>query len=340
MSTQLALPDIERGPRIRSWVLIALTNLISMSCMFFVLSGAGLSHIWSEVQRMHWRWVAGAVVLDSCVYLLHGWRWKIMLAPIARVPFVQAVEAIYVGLFANETIPLRAGELIRCFLLSKSTDIPLSVTLASAVIERIFDGVWLMACFFWALHMGHLPGVLVKAGYVLGVLIVVCSCIIGYAMYARKQAIDLVFGIAWPRWFDTLIDDLHLIGHSRFLYYAFVLSAFYMLAQMLPIYALVQANNLNVAWTASFTIMVLLRLSSVVPQAPGNLGSFQWVTFRTLVVFGIAAGHAKRFSLILWAVLTIPLMVIGFVALALEGINMTHLHREATSAAQSHKNGG
>ena len=73
------------------------------------------------------------------------------------------------------------------------------------------------------------------------------------------------------------------------------------------------------------------------PQAPGNLGSFQWVTFRTLVMFGLAAGHAKRFSLILWAVVTIPLIVIGFIALALEGINMTHLHKEATAAAQSPK---
>jgi hypothetical protein len=253
------------------------------------------------------------------------------------VPFLQAVEAIYVGLFANEVVPLRAGELIRCFLLSKSTEIPLSVTFASAVIERIFDGVWLMACFFFTLHMGRLPGVLVKGGYVLGVLIVICSCILGYAMYAKKQSMDLLFGMSWPRWFNTLIEDLHLIGHSRYLYYAFFISGIYIFAQMLPIYALVQANKLDVPWTASFTMMVLLRLSSVVPQAPGNLGSFQWVTFRTLVMFGLAAGHAKRFSLILWAVVTIPLIVIGFIALALEGINMSHLHKEATAAAQSRK---
>lgn len=318
-------------------MILILTNVISITCMFFVLSGAGLSHIWSEVQHMHWGWVSAAVALDCCVYLLHGWRWKLMLAPVARVPYLQAVEAIYVGLFANETIPLRAGELIRCFLLSKSAEIPLSVSFASAVIERIFDGVWLMVCFFFTLHMGRLPGVLVKGGYVLGVLIVIFSSVIGYAMYARKQSIDLVLGMSWPRWFNRLIEDLHLIGHSRYLYYAFFISGIYIFAQMLPIYALVQASHLDVPWTASFTMMVLLRLSSVVPQAPGNLGSFQWVTFRTLMVFGLAAGHAKRFSLILWAVVTIPLIVIGFIALALEGINMTHLHREASAAANQRR---
>ncbi len=302
--------------------------------MAWVLNGAGLGRIWGEVRHMHWSWVCGAVAFDVCVYLIHGWRWKVLLTPIRRVPFTYTVEAIYVGLFANEVLPLRAGELIRCFLLSKSSTIPLSITFASALIERMFDGVWLMACFFFCLQMGRLPGVLLKGGYILGVLIVLCAILLGWGMYNHKQSLGPIFGIKWPRWFDTLIADLHLIGHSRYLYFAFLLSGAYMLAQILPIYAVVKANGLDVPWTASFTMMVLLRLSSIVPQAPGNLGSFQWVTARTLIMFGMASAHAKRFSLILWAVVTLPLIVIGFIAVTLEGINMTHLHKEATAAAE------
>ena len=308
--------------------------------MAWVLNGAGLTHIWGEVGHMRWRWVLLAVVADIFVYLLHGWRWQLLLAPIQAIPFRYSVEAIYVGLFANEVLPLRAGELIRCFLLSKSSDIPMSVTFASALIERIFDGIWLMACFFYCLHLGRLPGVLVKGGYILGIIIVVLSAILGYAMYARKQSLDLFFGMSWPRWFNTLIEDLHLIGHSRYLYFSFLVSGLYMLSQALPIYFLVHANRLPVPWTASFTMMVLLRLSSIVPQAPGNLGSFQWVTARTLIMFGMAVGHAKRFSLILWAVVTIPLIIIGFVALTVAGVDMTHLRREATAAASNRKKNG
>ena len=338
LSTQTAtLTPIERSRKIRSWTIIIFTNLLSLICMAWVLNGAGLQHIWGEIQHMHWRWVCIAVGCDITVYLLHGWRWKLLLRPIERMPFAQAVEAIYVGLFANEVLPLKAGELIRCFLLSKSAEIPLSVTFASALIERIFDGIWLMVCFFLCPHMGRLPGVLLKGGYILGIMIVILAVVLACAMYAKKQSLDLVFGLSWPHWFDTLIEDLHLIGHSRYLYFSFFVSGAYMLMQVLPIYALVKANGLAVPWTASFTMMVLLRLSSIVPQAPGNLGSFQWVTARTLIMFGLAAGHAKRFSLILWAVVTIPLIVIGFVALALEGLNMTHLHREAAAAANKDK---
>jgi glycosyltransferase 2 family protein len=334
------LSSVESTKKFRAWAIIIATNLISLVCMGWVLNGAGLQHIWGEVRHMRWHWVLFAVVCDVCVYLLHGCRWKLLLEPIRRVPYLQAFEAIYVGLFTNEVFPLRAGELVRCFLLSKSASIPLSVTFASALIERIFDGIWLMACFFFCLQTVRLPGMLVKGGYILGALIVIASLILGYAMYAKKQSLGLVFGLSWPKWFDTLIEDLQLIGHSRYLYFSFIVSGFYLLAQILPIYALVQANNLAVPWMASFTMMVLLRLSSIIPQAPGNLGSFQWVTARTLMIFGLGAGHAKRFSLILWAVVTLPLIVIGFVAVTMEGINMTHLHREATTAAKQRNGEG
>ena len=284
-----------RNNKFRSWAIIILANLVSLICMSWVLKDAGLSKIWSEVHHMNWRWVIFALIFDAAVYLLHGLRWQMILRPIAKVPYLQTVIAIYVGLFTNEVFPLRAGELVRCFLLSKSTEIPLSVTFASALIERIFDGIWLMACFFVTLKMGHLPGVLLKGGYFLGALIVVLTAVLAFAMYARKQSLDKVFGIAWPKWFDTLIDDLHLIGHSRYLYFAFAVSGVYLLGQILPIYCLVRANVLPVSWMASFTMMVLLRLSSVVPQAPGNLGAFQWVAARTLMMFGLARRMRKGF---------------------------------------------
>ncbi|HMF78619.1 MAG TPA: lysylphosphatidylglycerol synthase transmembrane domain-containing protein [Bryobacteraceae bacterium] len=338
MSTQTVPPrPVGRTKKFRAWAIVIITNLISLVCMGWVINGASLNRIWSEMRHMHWAWVTAAIVCDTAVYLLHGWRWTLLLRPVARIPFLQALPAIYVGLFANEVFPLRAGELIRCFLLSKSAKLSLSVTFASAVIERIFDGIWLMACFFVALQMGRLPGVLVKAGYILGILILALGAVLGYAMYAKKQSLGLVFGLSWPNWFNTLIEDLQLIGHSRYLYYSFLVSGIYLLAQILPIYALVRASSLPVPWQASFTMMVLLRLSSIVPQAPGNLGSFQWVTARTLIMFGMVAGHAKRFSLILWGVVTIPLIVVGFVAVAMAGINLTHLHREATSAAKERK---
>lgn len=334
LSTQTEpLRRVERTGKVKSWAILAATIAISAACLWWVFSGAHLPSLWNEIRHMHWGWVGVAIVCGPCVYLLDGWRWKLLLRPVAPVHFLHAAQAVYVGLFANEVLPLRAGELIRCFLLSRSSKIPLSVIFASAVIERIFDGVWMMAAFLYCLHLGELPGLLVKSGYVAGIALIVGAILIACGMYAKTQSLDHIFGLRIPRWFNTLLEDLHLIGHSRYLYFAFLVSGVYMMAETLPIYAVVKASSLPSPWAASFTAMVLLRLSSVVPQAPGSLGSFQWVAANIMMMFGVAAAHAKRFSLILWAMLMLPLMCVGFIVLLITGFNMSRLRREATEAA-------
>ncbi len=309
--------------------------------MYYVLSGAHIHLIWGEIHHMHWAWVSLAVACDILVYLLQSWRWHLILKPVENVTFWTCIRAIYVGLFANEVLPLRAGELIRCFLITRWSKIPLSVSFASALIERIFDGAWLMACFFVTLRLAELPHVLERAGYILGIIIAIAALILGFGMYAKRQSIDLFFGFTFPAWFTTLVEDLHLIGHSRNLYLAFFASGAFLLAQILPIYAVARAYglDLDLPWTTSFAMMVLLRLSAVVPQAPGNLGLFQGIAFRTLTLFGVYGAVAKRFSFVLWAVVTIPLIVVGFLLLFVSGINMTHLHRQAMSAVETRRNG-
>ena len=62
----------------------------------------------------------------------------------ARLKFWRIVQAIYIGLFANEVLPLRTGEVIRCYLLAHWNDLRLSLSFASAAVERLIDGFWLM----------------------------------------------------------------------------------------------------------------------------------------------------------------------------------------------------
>jgi hypothetical protein len=80
--------------------------------------------------------------------------------------------------------------------------------------------------------------------------------------------------------------------------------------------------------------MVILRFGSVVPQAPGNLGLFQFLTKEALQrMFHVAPAEAARFSLVLWGTVTIPLLVMGFVALMSSGSKLFDLKRAAEDHA-------
>jgi hypothetical protein len=48
-----------------------------------------------------------------------------------------------------------------------------------------------------------------------------------------------------------------------------------------------------------------------------------------LRLFGVAFPVAKRFSIILWTAITIPLLIAGFIAVAASGLNVGDLHKHA-----------
>jgi uncharacterized membrane protein YbhN (UPF0104 family) len=139
----------------------------------------------------------------------------------------------------------------------------------------------------------------------------------------------------WRKHLAVLMDDLALIGHSRYLYIAFLQSLPYLLLQVIPIWASFKGYGFDdLSLGMAFALMVILRLGSVVPQAPGNLGLFQFLTKECLLrIFHVDSAEAARFSLVLWGIVTLPLLVGGFVALSIEEADLIQLKREAQEEA-------
>jgi uncharacterized protein (TIRG00374 family) len=281
---------------------------------------------------MQWHWVGAAVIFDILVYFLQGWRWSLLLRPVAFIPFHQSIRAIYVGLFANEVLPLRTGELIRCYLQGKWSGLPFSVTLASALIERLFDGFWLVVCLFVATQLSDISDVYVTLGQILAVVVALGAALLAGAMFAKHQTRAAFEKHRWLNKLNVLLEDLHIIGHSPYLYLSAFASLPYLLLQVLPIYALAIGYGIDISLGQGFVLMVILRLVSTVPQAPGNLGAFQAAASLGLISFGIDSSLAKRFSFVMWAIITLPLLIAGFIAIAITGIRLSEVKREAEAS--------
>ena len=321
----------ERWTKLRNRIFFVATNLISLICLVWTLHGAGLGRLRHDIASLDWGWVVVGMSCDILVYVVQAWRWALVLRPVTYVSLWTSVRAIFVGLFASDVLPLRAGEIVRCYLLSRWTTIPVSVTLASALIERIFDGVWLVVCLLLTVKFIHLPKQFVVGGIFLAALLAVCAVLLGVAMFWKEQTLDMLLDAKWFGWVHVLIVDLQVIGHSRYLYYAFLVSLPHLLIQVLPVYALIRSyHQLSaVPLGAAFALTVLLRLGSVIPQGPGNVGTFNGITVIGLRLFAVPLATAKRFSIILWAAVTVPLLVAGFIAVAITGVKMGELRGDA-----------
>jgi len=103
--------------RVPSWLPQALGYSLSIACLTWVLHRFPISELLQI--RLEWRWVMLAVAADLATYVAHAWRWNTLLGPVIRLNLWRTTQAIYIGLFANEVLPVRTGELIRCYLLAQ-----------------------------------------------------------------------------------------------------------------------------------------------------------------------------------------------------------------------------
>ncbi len=355
-NSELRNPNSElRSPRkTRNLIFFIVVNVLSLVCLVWALHGLHFRQLIHRFAHLHWGWVGLAVATNLLSYVIQGWRWKLLLAPIAPIPIARSIRAVYVGVYANEVLPLRSGEIIRCYLLARSSDLPVSVTLASALIERVFDGIWLIVGMFVTLNMIDLPLVIRRSGIFLGILILVCGALLAVAMYWREQTLDLLLNARWFSWIHVLIKDLHLIGHSRYLYYAFFLSLPFGLLQVLPVYAVLRAYDplSHLPFMAAVVVAIMLRFNAIVPQAPGQVGTYPGAVmlalnlkpFRPLTrilpaprggrVIDPFRETTREFAFILFAIMTAPLLIAGFIAVAFTGTNLGDIHRGAKNSMQ------
>jgi uncharacterized protein (TIRG00374 family) len=304
---------------------------VSAVSLFWVLRGYDFRQLWTDFRTLDWRWMLLAVAADLAAYVCHGWRWRTLLAPVSRLGFWRTVQAIYIGLFANEVLPLRPGELIRCYLLSHWNDIRISVSLASAALERVIDGYWLLLAVVLVVMRSERPVDVRIMALVEAMAVLLILAAIGLVWIVRhKQHAHAV--LSERRWSATLrhvIEGLQLMGHARTLQYTVAISVIYFWLQIITMWALMKAFSLDYSIWVAGGVLTLYRLGTVVPTGPGNLGLGNVAAIMALRHFELGANEAKTFSILYLTAQTLPLLIGGAIATALTGLNLGELRERA-----------
>lgn len=300
-----------------------------------MLHGYDLREIKTEIKDLDWGWVSLCVVFDLSVYVCHGWRWSVVLSPIRRPPFWRTVQAIYIGLFANEVLPLRTGEVIRCYLMAHWNRLYISTVLASAAIERLMDGVWMIVAFLITSSFLKLPGGIVDVMRIVTVLLLLGVATLVFVIFHKHHAHAVVRESRWAATLRHVVDGLHLMGNWRTLSQAIFASLLYLFLQVLTVWALMKADRLDLSIWAAGGVIVVVRFGTVIPNAPGNLGLFQAACTVGLMMFDVEKDVAKTFSFLMFFALTLPLLVGGAVAVALTGLNLKDIRMRARHHMQA-----
>lgn len=117
-------------------------------------------------------------------------------------------------------------------------------------------------------------------------------------------------------------QGLEETGRRRETYLAFGLSLALLLGQILAFWLVMRAYGLHVSfWTGAATLMII-HLGTAVRNAPANVGTYEFFCVVALTLFGINRTLATGFSVVVFVILTIPLWLLGFLALGRTGVTL------------------
>jgi glycosyltransferase 2 family protein len=335
-ATSAPAPPAPRPARRRN-AQIGVGLAISLLCLWLAFRGLELGEVWRALAEARYWLLLPALALYFGGVWVRAVRWGDLLRPVTpappgglggRIPSGRLFPIVVIGYMANDVLPARLGEVVRCYVLRRREGVPVSAALGTVLLERVMDGIVMLA--FMAVALPLLP--------------------FSAALYQLMAGAGLVFGVAVAGLLLLAVRP-HLAtrvaeGSTRFLpegprerLRGFAVSFFSGLAALgggvgvtLRLFALsgaawlLEAGMYYVLMFAfdaepaplppSFPLAMLTtavaNLGTLIPSSPGYVGVFDFLGRSVLGQFGVPEATALAYVLVVHAALVLPVTLLGF----------------------------
>jgi uncharacterized protein (TIRG00374 family) len=322
--------------------------MISAVFLYLALRGLELDRAWLAIRTASYWWIIPGVAVYFFGVWARTWRWHYMLRPIKAVSLVRLFPVVVIGYMGNNVYPARAGELIRAYVLRKKEAVSVSASLATIIVERIFDGVIMLLFVFVSLPLTPMPEELRRVVVLFSLLFFGALAVffVIAASPARSQAVYnwFIARLVPPRFqdlarglLDRFMDGLHCLRSGRDVLMIFVTSLVIWLAETVKYWFVMHSFDFSVPFYVLMLMNGVVNLATTIPSAPGYVGTFDAPGIEVLEQFGVARVVATSYTLVLHAALWLPITLLGFYYMGRESISWedfgiaTKIERERSS---------
>jgi hypothetical protein len=303
--------------------------LISAILLYVSLNGLQLSLVWKALQGAQYLWLIPGVAIYFIGVWVRSWRWHYLLRPLKNIPTKTMFPIVTIGYMGNNIYPARAGEVLRAVILKQREGIPVSASLATVFVERIFDGVIMLAFVF--LNLPELAKLNADSGIIgsiqqiaiWGAVIFIGALLVFIlaAMFPKitERVINWTIDRVLPLKIREKVRDISM----RFLtglealrspleaLMIFFTSALIWLLETGKYWFVMQAFNFEVSFFALMLMNGIVNLSTTIPSAPGYIGTFDAPGIALLSAYNVPPELAAGYTLVLHAALWFPITALG-----------------------------
>ncbi|MEK7276200.1 MAG: lysylphosphatidylglycerol synthase transmembrane domain-containing protein [Chloroflexota bacterium] len=321
---------------------------IAISALFvwLALRGIDLGQAWAALQGANYWWLVPAVAVYFLAVWARTWRWHYLLRPLKRIPLRVMFPIVVIGYMGNNIYPARIGEVLRAYVLKRKEGVPVSASLATVVVERVFDGVVMLGFVIFNLpalaaisgDSGFVGSIQQVAVYGTAAFAVALAVFLLMAMFPR-QSLDLfhrfaepllpggirqkVVGMAVSFW-----TGLESLRSARNILMVFVTSVAVWLLETVKYWFVMRAFSFSVSFFALMLMNGIVNLATTLPSAPGYVGTFDAPGIAVLKAYGVEGGLAASYTLVLHVALWLPITLLGLYYFGKESLSWSRIEME------------
>jgi glycosyltransferase 2 family protein len=323
--------------------------VISVVFLYFAVRGLKLGEFWEAVKTANYWWILPGIAVYFVAVWVRAWRWHYLLKPIKSVNTRTMFPITCIGYMGNNIYPARAGEVLRAVVLKRKEGVPISASLATIIVERIFDAVVMLGFVFVnlpelakvaAADSGFVGNIqqfaLIGTGIFIGALVV-------FILAAMFPKVTLKIG----QWcidhllperirekssgiMHKFLDGLASLRSPANVLMVLLTSVLIWLLETVKYWFVMHAFSFSVTFFALMLLNGVANLATTIPAAPGYIGTWEAVTKAVLVAYNVPGAEALGYAVVLHVALWLPVTLVGAYYMAREGIKWSDSLRKET----------
>ena len=333
---------------------------VSLVLLLLLLYQMDLRELRDALRDANYSLLAPSVAIYFVAVWFRAARWRYLLAPIRAIPVRRLYPVVVIGYMANNLLPVRLGEMVRSYYLSRQENVNTSSALATVAVERVYDGITLLAFAAlsapWLLLLGEFDGAAADVSRATGTVFLVAT-ITAFAVFlaiftllgsspsfANRMESWLIVVPSGPRpkvkeIFRTFVAGLTVLNspakHLGLFIYSLPVwllegSIYFMLAYSFGLDE--HFDSVGVLLLVVLLVTATSNLATAVPSAIGGIGPFEIVAQQTLMALGVGASLAGAYGGFVHLVaLWLPVNLVGLALLWKNNLSL----RDMTAARRT-----
>jgi glycosyltransferase 2 family protein len=303
-----------------------LSIFISLLFLYLAIRNVDFGVVAQSFKNISVKYLFFGLASQFASLFCRAYLWKDILSFEKKVQYRHSFEALMIGYMGNNILPFRMGEAMSAYALGKKEGISRTLAFASIILVRLIDLFTLLLFFLALVFMMQLKEWVILSGMTVSLFLVLAVLFLYVLASGFLQLPTRLYNALLPfiperftgtveRIAASFVKGIKLIRNFRQSLWLLLSSLLAWILWTSILYFGLKAFHLDLPWTASLLLSVVVNIGVMIPSSPGFIGVFQYLCIISLAFFDVPKEIALSFSFLVHTIQYVPTTALGWLYL-------------------------